>query len=149
MSWKAEYAILILFTAINYLSTLLLARMKSRKLRGFTNRGPYSQLRRPVRIQVSRLPSQSLNLLIEKTNLANRCRSLTCCFRSGFPFTFQTLSYTIDVYNGRISRRRIWHAHAVCLFPQLVAGPIERSVAFAAIQVVHRFNIARATNGCA
>jgi D-alanyl-lipoteichoic acid acyltransferase DltB (MBOAT superfamily) len=44
-------------------------------------------------------------------------------------FTFQTLSYTIDVYRGRIEPCRDWVSYAtyVSFFPQLVAGPIERA----------------------
>lgn len=44
-------------------------------------------------------------------------------------FTFQTLSYTLDVYRGRIRARSnlIEYATFVCLFPQLVAGPVERA----------------------
>lgn len=44
-------------------------------------------------------------------------------------YTFQTMSYTIDVYNGRIKPTHNWldFANYVAFFPQLVAGPIERS----------------------
>lgn len=44
-------------------------------------------------------------------------------------YTFQELSYTIDVYRGRIEARRdlLTFAAFVCFFPQLVAGPIERA----------------------
>ncbi len=44
-------------------------------------------------------------------------------------YTFQTLSYTIDVYRGRMepSRRFSTVALYVAFFPQLVAGPIERA----------------------
>ncbi|MCB9262159.1 MAG: MBOAT family protein [Flavobacteriales bacterium] len=43
-------------------------------------------------------------------------------------YTFQTLSYTIDVYNNRISPEKHLGKFAlfVTFFPQLVAGPIER-----------------------
>jgi len=43
-------------------------------------------------------------------------------------YTFQTLSYSIDVYRGKIkaSRNFIDFATYVCMFPQLVAGPIVR-----------------------
>ncbi len=43
-------------------------------------------------------------------------------------FTFQTMSYTIDVYRGKVqaSRRFIEFATYVTMFPQLVAGPIVR-----------------------
>src|SRR4030095_10181415 len=44
-------------------------------------------------------------------------------------YTFQSLSYTIDVYRGTISAetRFIRFAGYVAFFPQLVAGPIERA----------------------
>ncbi len=43
-------------------------------------------------------------------------------------YTFQTLSYTIDVYRGQMKPERnlLTFAVFVCYFPQLVAGPIER-----------------------
>ena len=43
-------------------------------------------------------------------------------------FTFQTMSYTIDVYRGRVHAQKNFATLAtyVCLFPQLVAGPIVR-----------------------
>ena len=47
-------------------------------------------------------------------------------------FTFQTLSYTIDVYRGvlRPSRSPLTFALYIALFPQLVAGPIVRAAEF-------------------
>lgn len=44
-------------------------------------------------------------------------------------YTFQTLSYTIDVYKKRLEpcKRFIEFAAFVSFFPQLVAGPIERA----------------------
>ncbi|MCH8830664.1 MAG: MBOAT family protein [Planctomycetes bacterium] len=44
-------------------------------------------------------------------------------------YTFQSMSYTIDFYRGRIERERsfVRFAAFVSLFPQLVAGPIERA----------------------
>jgi alginate O-acetyltransferase complex protein AlgI len=43
-------------------------------------------------------------------------------------YTFQTMSYTIDVYRGRVRAQRNLATMAtfVCLFPQLIAGPIVR-----------------------
>ena len=43
--------------------------------------------------------------------------------------TFQTMSYTIDVYRGRLKPTRDFGAMLayVCYFPQLLAGPIERA----------------------
>ncbi|MAY22232.1 MAG: membrane-bound O-acyltransferase family protein [Flavobacteriaceae bacterium] len=44
-------------------------------------------------------------------------------------YTFQTLSYTIDVYRGKLEPTTsfVQFATFVCFFPQLVAGPIERA----------------------
>jgi alginate O-acetyltransferase complex protein AlgI len=47
-------------------------------------------------------------------------------------YTFQTLSYTVDVYRGDVRARKnfIDFALFVSCFPQLVAGPIERATTF-------------------
>lgn len=47
-------------------------------------------------------------------------------------YTFQTLSYTIDVYRGRLTpcRRLLDFSLYVAFFPQLVAGPIVRASEF-------------------
>jgi alginate O-acetyltransferase complex protein AlgI len=44
-------------------------------------------------------------------------------------FTFKTMSYTIDVYRGRLRACRSWWRYAmfVSFFPELVAGPIVRA----------------------
>ena len=44
-------------------------------------------------------------------------------------YVFQSMSYTIDYYRGEIPRERsfVRYAAFVSLFPQLVAGPIERA----------------------
>jgi alginate O-acetyltransferase complex protein AlgI len=44
-------------------------------------------------------------------------------------YTFQTLSYSIDIYKGKLKPTRDYIAFAsfVSFFPQLVAGPIERA----------------------
>lgn len=65
-------------------------------------------------------------------------------------YTFQTLSYSIDVYRGhlRASRDAVAFAAYVSFFPQLVAGPIERAVnllpQFATLRV---FDRAKAVDG--
>jgi D-alanyl-lipoteichoic acid acyltransferase DltB (MBOAT superfamily) len=44
-------------------------------------------------------------------------------------YTFQTMSYSIDIYRGQLKPTRDYFSFAlfVSLFPQLVAGPIERA----------------------
>ncbi len=47
-------------------------------------------------------------------------------------YTFQTLSYSIDIYRGQLKPRRslLDLAIFVAFFPQLVAGPIVRAADF-------------------
>ncbi len=47
-------------------------------------------------------------------------------------YTFQTLSYSLDVYKGKLKPQKDFIAflNYVSFFPQLVAGPIERAKAF-------------------
>lgn len=57
-------------------------------------------------------------------------RSLNIILPVGISFyTFQTLSYTIDIYRGKLTPEKDFVAFAafVSFFPQLVAGPIERA----------------------
>lgn len=57
-------------------------------------------------------------------------------------YTFQTLSYVIDVYRGkfRAERHLGYYALFVSFFPQLVAGPIERPKdLIPQLRAVHRF----------
>lgn len=70
-----------------------------------------------------------LNFFIENINLVFGT-SLSLIYLTlplGISFyTFQTMSYTIDVYRGKIKAERniINFGAYVCLFPQLIAGPI-------------------------
>ncbi|MDZ7627584.1 MAG: MBOAT family O-acyltransferase [Parvularculaceae bacterium] len=65
-------------------------------------------------------------------------------------YTFQTLSYTIDVWRGemRATRRLVDFAAYVSFFPQLVAGPIERAKALLPqFERARRWNTERAGEG--
>ena len=63
-------------------------------------------------------------------------------------YTFQTLSYTIDVYKGQIKplRNILDFAFFVSFFPQLVAGPIVRASDFIP-QIHRRFFVSQADMG--
>lgn len=66
-------------------------------------------------------------------------------------YTFQTLSYGIDVYRGDLKARRDLLAYLtyVSFFPQLVAGPIERATnLLPQFERPRRFNPAEAREGC-
>ena len=65
-------------------------------------------------------------------------------------YTFQTLSYTIDVYKRKVeSTKDILAFFAfVCFFPQLVAGPIERATTLLPqFDQPRTFNYDQATDG--
>ena len=65
-------------------------------------------------------------------------------------YTFQALSYIIDVYNGRIKAERHLGIFAlyVAFWPQLVAGPIERSRRLLPqFREKHTFSYRRVTDG--
>jgi len=65
-------------------------------------------------------------------------------------YTFQTLSYTIDVYRGHMkpSENFLQFASYVSFFPQLVAGPIERAARFLPqFEKVRKFEYGMAADG--
>ena len=65
-------------------------------------------------------------------------------------YTFQTLSYTIDVYRGRLKacRSLLDFALFVSFFPQLVAGPIVRASDFLPqLETTRRLSAARCYSG--
>ncbi|WP_195263129.1 MBOAT family protein [Clostridium sp. 1001275B_160808_H3] len=69
------------------------------------------------------------NFFIENINLLfnSSIRKINLALPLGISFyTFQTLSYTIDVYKGKVEAERnlIDFGAFVSLFPQLIAGPI-------------------------
>lgn len=66
-------------------------------------------------------------------------------------YTFQTLSYTLDIYRGEFRPQRDFLSYLtfVCFFPQLVAGPIERaSHLLPQFLAPRRFDEASAREGC-
>lgn len=74
-----------------------------------------------------------INFFIENVNfiLGSSLKSLELTLPLGISFyTFQTLSYTLDVYRGKIKAEKniINFATYICLFPQLIAGPIVKYI---------------------
>ena len=65
-------------------------------------------------------------------------------------YTFQTMSYSLDIFQGRLKPTKDFIAFAafVSFFPQLVAGPIERaSNLLPQIISKHKFNYVQASQG--
>ena len=73
------------------------------------------------------------NYLGEQLNLANDIPFLNLALPIGISFyTFQTISYTVDIYRGKLKPSESLKEFAlfVSFFPQLVAGPIVRASEF-------------------
>lgn len=80
----------------------------------------------------------SLNAVLPEALKLNDVMQVTLPLGISF-YTFQSMSYTIDVYRGHVkaTRNLVDFACYVTLFPQLVAGPIVRYCDIA-YQLVHR-----------
>jgi alginate O-acetyltransferase complex protein AlgI len=73
------------------------------------------------------------NFLGEQFNLVNEIPLLNLALPIGISFyTFQTISYTVDIYRGNLKPSESLREFAlfVAFFPQLVAGPIVRASEF-------------------
>jgi D-alanyl-lipoteichoic acid acyltransferase DltB (MBOAT superfamily) len=86
----------------------------------------------------ARFVAENLNEVLNALHLSARLPDPSTLMPLGFQyllpvgisfFTFQSLSYTIDFYLGKVQRERnfLRFATFVCFFPQLMAGPIERA----------------------
>ncbi len=138
MSWNADLVYLILFTtAISFASGILIEkRPKFKKLW----------------MIISVVASLSVLFFFKYYNfiagniggLFGADLTLTLILPVGISFyTFQTLSYSIDVYRGDIKAEYnfFYYALFVSFFPQLVAGPIERpDNLLPQLKVAHTFN---------
>jgi len=72
---------------------------------------------------------ESASALLAPMGLTEADRALSIVLPVGISFyTFQSMSYTIDIYRGRVApaQRFFDFAAFVSLFPQLIAGPIVR-----------------------
>ena len=139
MCWNAKYAILIaLSTLITYLSGLLLGKAEE------IGEERRRSARKKLWVALSFLSNLGILFFFKYfafflSNLSAAAELLGMTFRQpafdvvlpvGISFyTFQALSYTMDVYRGEMKPERNLFQYAlfVSFFPQLVAGPIERS----------------------
>lgn len=132
MCWKAEYLFLILVsTLIDYTAGILMGkteRLARRRL--YLILSLLTNLGLLFTFKYFNFFNDSFRLLFRHFNLIYHVPALKVLLPVGISFyTFQTLSYTIDVYRGKKEPERnlVVFALYVAFFPQLVAGPIERS----------------------
>lgn len=95
--------------------------------------------------------TENLNILFSSLKLSVNIPSFDIMLPVGISFyTFQALSYTIDVYRGDVKAERHLGKYAlfVSFFPQLISGPIEKSKNFLSqIDEKHSFDYYRVKNG--
>ena len=133
MSWNPNLVVLITFTtATSYLSALFIERagenQKKRKLVLLLGVG--SSLLCLFFFKYFNFVSANLAALLQAFSLPVQGVALKVMLPVGISFyTFQTLSYVIDVYRGTMPAQHHFGIYAlyVSFFPQLVAGPIERA----------------------
>ncbi|MEB3229479.1 MAG: MBOAT family O-acyltransferase [Leptolyngbyaceae bacterium] len=130
--WDARFLLLLAFsTGVDYCVGRWLEQYQSIRLRRiFLALSILSNLAVLIFFKYFNFFSLSIINLLSSIGLNPDPLTLNIILPVGISFyTFQTLSYSIDVYKGKISAEKnlINFALFVSFFPQLVAGPIERA----------------------
>lgn len=151
MCWKAEYALLILAsTVLTYACGLLIQDHPAHR-RFWLALGLFSNLALLFFFKYFNFALSILRTLLAGIGLDIQSPTLELLLPVGISFyTFQALGYAIDVYRGTIRAERSFLRYAlfVSFFPQLVAGPIERSEnLLPQLQEVHRFSFSLLHSG--
>jgi alginate O-acetyltransferase complex protein AlgI len=132
MCWNYNYIILIVIsTVIDYISGIQIHKSKSKaKKKAFLILSLAMNLGLLFFFKYFNFFGESVNAVFDRFNIFYNVPSYQFLLPVGISFyTFQTLSYTIDVYMGNKEPEKHFGIFAVYVsfFPQLVAGPIERS----------------------
>ncbi len=151
MSWNVKYIFLILFSAaVSYSSALLIERYHRKRKIIFLS-GAASCLLMLFIFKYLNFFFEILNDLFEVCCIDISLPMLELILPAGISFyTFQSLSYIIDVYNKKIPAEKHFGRYAafITFFPQLVAGPIERTEnLLKQIKEKHVFNYERSVSG--
>lgn len=161
MCWNVKYALLILAsTVLTYLSGLMMERIKQQNWES-AKKQKYKKLVVAASF-VSNLSIlfyfkyinfalETIAKLFSLVHIQLAVPAFDIILPVGISFyTFQALSYTMDVYRDEIYAEKNFLRYAlfVSFFPQLVAGPIERSKNLLKQLAVHqKFQFERAREG--
>lgn len=138
MSWNAEYAILIgISTLVTWLCGLGVGFFRKRELR-YTSAIQKLIIASGFTLNLGILFFykyfdfflENVNRVLTQLQIKNLTSGFDVLLPVGISFyTFQALGYIVDVYRGEIEAEKnpLKYALFVSFFPQLVAGPIERS----------------------
>ena len=133
MCWKPEFIVLLLLsTAVDYFCGLEIEKRRTSqgRGRGFLGLSLAVNLGLLFFFKYFNFFGETLTALCRWISIPFTAPALNIILPVGISFyTFQTMSYTIDVYRGKLNAERDFATFAlfVSFFPQLVAGPIERA----------------------
>ncbi len=161
MCWNFKYAILLFTsTLVTYLAGLLLERRKKKEKDGINcTRSKKWIVALSFLINLGILfmfkyygfATDLIREGLARFNIALHVPKFDFLLPVGISFyTFQALGYTVDVYRDDIYAEKNFFRYAlfVSFFPQLVAGPIERSRnLLKQLAVPRKFNFDRARDG--
>jgi D-alanyl-lipoteichoic acid acyltransferase DltB (MBOAT superfamily) len=131
MSWKAEYALLIIgSTVVDFFAAQFIDKIDKKSIKkAWLSLSLITNLGLLAVFKYYNFFRGELEEALIANGLENWFPTLSLLLPVGISFyTFQTLSYTLDVYYGRQKPEKHFGIFAlyVSFFPQLVAGPIER-----------------------
>lgn len=153
MCWTPKYAILIaISTLITYITGMLISKSKTTKgAKAWVAVSFASNLSILVFYKYFDFILNNLNAVLSRVGFTAIESPFSVLLPVGISFyTFQALSYTMDVYRKEIppEKNLIQYALFVSFFPQLVAGPIERSKnLLSQMHEKHTFNYNRMKHG--
>ncbi|MCR5798961.1 MAG: MBOAT family protein [Lachnospiraceae bacterium] len=140
MCWNAKYALLILFsTLVTYLSGLFIdkishseteERVKKTRMKLCVAASFVLNLGVLCYFKYTNFLMETLNKAFNLIHIELNLPVFDILLPVGISFyIFQALSYTMDIYRGEVQAEKNFLRYAlfVSFFPQLVAGPIERS----------------------
>ncbi len=150
MSWEPIYALLILFSTVStYFCALIIDKTENSKNRKiFLGINIILNLLILFYFKYFNFFVESVALVFESIEISKTTNLLLVVGISFY--TFQSLGYSIDVYRKKISPEKNFLTYAlfVSFFPQLVAGPIERSTnLLPQFHKTNKFNYERVTDG--
>lgn len=153
MSWNVKYVFLILFTTvISYITGILVEKESSaNKKKLYLILALVASLGVLFFFKYFNFFSNSITDFLQLFSIKLNPITLKVMLPVGISFyTFQTLSYVIDVYKGDAKAEYHFGKYAtfISFFPQLVAGPIERTQnLMSQIKEEHSFDYNKATYG--
>jgi len=132
MCWNPEYAVLIaISTVITYLSGIFIDKSRTKGQKKWVVAASFiTNLAILFYFKYFYFTVDNINAVRTIMNLPKIVPKFDVILPVGISFyTFQALSYTVDVYRKDVKAEKnlLKYALFVSFFPQLVAGPIERS----------------------